>query len=235
MRCQAWPLGRTTAIVVANFGGSVQRLTALATATLAYSCGVAAATPPTPVPVGLAQVTSSSCSRVGIATAAMGFLLSAERTTLRRHAAPMASQETAADTGLLLCRIDFQVAPRPVRAEEGSAVPGATRRWTADGFSFAEMILVDARPNLKQPANSGIVLAWIRYPTSGEESVLLGRGKGVWDCEKRRLAMWVGSEQSAADEAEARQVAGGQCRRRPNNTTIRRYSQRALLCGRPRS
>jgi len=122
-----------------------------------------------------------------------------------------------------------------MRAEEGSAVPGATRRWTADGFSLAEMILVDARPNPKQPANSGIVLAWIRYPTSGEEGVLLGRAKGVWDCEKRRLAMWVGSEQLVTDEAEARQTAGGQCRRRPNNTTIRRYDQRAVLCGRPRS
>jgi hypothetical protein len=122
-----------------------------------------------------------------------------------------------------------------IRAEEGAGIPRAARSWTADGFSLAAMILVDARPNTQEPANSGLAIAWIRYPDSGQDPVLLGRGKGVWDCEKRRLAMWVGSEGTVADEAAAREIAAGQCRRRPNNAVIRRFNQQALLCGKPRA
>jgi len=122
-----------------------------------------------------------------------------------------------------------------IRAEDGVGIPRAARNWTSDGFSLTEMILVDARPNAREPANSGIAIAWIRYPDSGEGQVLLGRGKGVWDCERHRLAMWVGSERPVADEAAAREIAAGQCRRRPNNTAIRRFNQQASLCGKPRT
>ncbi len=122
-----------------------------------------------------------------------------------------------------------------IRVEDGAGIPSAVRKWTADGFSLAEMILVDARPNAREPANAGIAIDWIRYPDSGEGQVLLGRGKGVWDCERRQLAMWVGSERPVEDEAAAREIAAGQCRHRPNNTIIRRFNQRATLCGKPRT
>ena len=121
-----------------------------------------------------------------------------------------------------------------VRARDGAGLPAATRAWTADGLRLVEVVLIDARPSRRRPAESGVAIAWIRYPGDGAGGVRLGRGKAVFDCERRRLAMWYGGELSVADEAAARELAENQCRTRAGNTTLRRYGQQGVLCGFPR-
>lgn len=192
----------------------------------------AAALIPDPTPVDVTRARQLSCTRAGIATGLMAF---AGLVNQRRFGAtrllwlPKRRLPTPAFFGVVAINGDRA----RIRADRGAQIPAAARSWVADSFPLVEMIHIDARPSRRQPANSGLAIAWVRYPTDGSEGVRLGRGKGVWDCEKRRLAMWYGSETLVADEAEARDLAAGQCRRRRENSTVRRYGQTALLCGLP--
>jgi hypothetical protein len=125
----------------------------------------------------------------------------------------------------------FAILGRGIRAERGPDVPAAVRRWVADGGRHLELILVDPRVNERQPANYGLTFAWF---ANSPGFALLGEGKGVWDCEKRRIAMFVGGERRVVSEADAREALSGRCgsRRRP---VIRLYGQDVILCGAARN
>lgn len=188
---------------------------------------------PYPTPVDVTKARQLPCTRGGIGTGLMAF---AGLVNQRRFGAtrllwlPKRRLPTPAFFRIVAVNGDRA----RVRADLGVELPAAARSWVADGLPLVEMIHIDTRPNRRQPANSGIVIAWARFPSDGTEGLRLGRGKGVWDCEKRRIAMWFGSEIPVADEAEARNIAAGQCRHRRGNSTLHRYGQTALLCGLPR-
>jgi hypothetical protein len=211
------------AIVGAVLAGTVGGKAAVAASTNA----------PTPTPVDVTRARGLPCTRVGIGTALMAFagLVNERRFGETRLLwLPKKRLPTPAFFG-----VPAIAGNRPVvRARDGTELAAATRSWVADEFPLVEVVLVDARPSRRKPAGSGAAIAWIRYSSDPADGVRLGRGKGVFDCEKQRLAMWYGGEQHLTDEESARDLAGNQCRRRRTNTTLRRYGQRAVLCGFPR-
>jgi hypothetical protein len=115
------------------------------------------------------------------------------------------------------------------RADRGRELPGAVARWVRDGRTLLEVIKIDPRVDRKRPARSGYAVNWIRSRADGSD-IVLGTGKGVWDCQKRRLAMFYGSERVVADEVAAREAVAGQCRQRAQ-FAFARYGQDAVLCG----
>jgi hypothetical protein len=130
----------------------------------------------------------------------------------------------------------FAILGRNIRADRGADVPAAARRWVGDCRRHVELIQIDARVNEREPANS-----WFRMarPASSPGFALLGEGKGVWDCERRRIAMFVGSERRSAagttieSEEDARRAISGRCGRRPK-PLVRLHGQGVVLCAAPR-
>jgi hypothetical protein len=188
---------------------------------------------PDPSPVDVAAARRLPCTRAGIGTALMAFagLVNEQRFGATRLVwLPRKRLPTPAFFG-----VPSIAGNRPeIRARRGAELAAATQAWVADGFRLVEVIHIDARPSRREPAGSGAAIAWVRSTGDPADGVLLGRGKGVFDCEKQRVAMWYGGERQVADETSARELAGGQCRTRPRNTTLRRYGQTAVLCGLPR-
>jgi hypothetical protein len=128
----------------------------------------------------------------------------------------------------------FSILGRNIRVSRGVEVPAAARRWVARGMRNVELLQIDPRVNEREPANYGFTMAWF---ASSASVGYLGEGKGVWDCEKRKIAMFVGSERRisaaaatlAESKAVARQEIAGRCGRRPR-PIVRLYEQDVALC-----
>jgi hypothetical protein len=129
----------------------------------------------------------------------------------------------------------FAILGRNIRADRGADVPAAARRWVAG--RHVELIQIDPRVNERQPSNYGFSMAWF---ASSPGYALLGEGKGVWDCEMRRIAMFVGGETGLVPgtqtriktEADARRAITGRCGNR-TRPLVRLYGQDVVLCGAP--
>jgi hypothetical protein len=197
--------------------------TAVATSTEARAPSGAA-----PPRVSVADALALPCTRTGMATAVMAFTALLRERRCNDAARLWLPKRRLPTPGFLWVH---PIAGGLVRATRGAAIPAAARRWIGTDYTEIEVIQIDTRPAAKRPAASGYSVAWVRsQPGRPDSGVVLGEGKGVWDCEKRRLAMFVGSERSAADEATARAEISGRCGRR-SRTTLTRYGQRALFCG----
>jgi len=134
----------------------------------------------------------------------------------------------------------FAILGRNIRAARGAEVPVAARRWADGGRRHVELLQIDPRVNERESANYGYAMAWFAQAPG---SAWLGEGKGVWDCERRRIAMFVGSERSSAGpptnapietEEDARAAVAGRCGRRARHV-VRVAEQDVVLCGPVRS
>jgi hypothetical protein len=130
----------------------------------------------------------------------------------------------------------FAILGRNIRADRGVDVPAAARRWVGAG-RHVELIQIDPHVNVRQPSDYGFAMAWF---ASSPGYALLGEGKGVWDCEMGRIAMFVGGEMGFVpgtqtrlkSEADARRAISGRCGKRPR-PLVRLYGQDVVLCGAP--
>lgn len=193
------------------------------TAAALLAVGAAGAAPPR---VDVRAVQALPCTRPGIATSLMAFLA-------------LANERRFADTRLLW--LPKRRLPTPgffavrmerglIRENFGRDIPDGVARWFRRS-GVAQVLMLDPRVNRAEPANNGYALDWIRLNAAGV--LVYGTAKGVWDCEKRRIAMFVGSEQPHFEGDDPRAVARGHCGRRPVSAFVR-YGQRALMCALPR-
>jgi hypothetical protein len=170
-----------------------------------------------------ALVRAQPCSRAGIATALMG------------HFGLMEERRFAALAGIWLPKarlpdyayvLFVTVNGRTLRTKSGAQIPRLAAQWMSSGGERAGVVAVDAYPAPKEPRRSGFAVWWIRQ---SDGDVVLGAGKGVWDCEQHRLGRIVGSERTATSEAAARADARSHCGRR-GSTLLLRFGQLAALC-----
>jgi hypothetical protein len=165
----------------------------------------------------------ASCTRMAIANPVIDFFSLVD---LRRFAAverlwlPRKRLETPGFFNL-------GTGSRTIRADRGSIVPLAARRWLEIGPPTLRVILLDPRPAPADPARSGYSVVWMR--SGGDGSVMLGRGKGVWDCSRRRIAMLVGSERPFPSEEAAKASIGRPCGKR-GTTAYNRGQHQLHLC-----
>lgn len=175
--------------------------------------------------VDVREAQSQPCTREGVATSVMAFfgLLEEGRfgsTRLLWLPRPRLSYAYIAYVGA-----NGQL----LRARRSAEMPALSQRWMSAGGALTEVIAVDVRINRSRPLNNGYSVWWIRKTKDGSELVL-GSGKGVWDCERRRIGRLVGSERAFESEEAARREADGHCGRR-GSRTFSRYGQIAALCG----
>jgi hypothetical protein len=174
--------------------------------------------------VDVREAQSQRCTREGVATSLMAYfgLLEERRfgatrlLWLPRPRLPYAYVVYVVANGRLL------------RTRRGAELPAVSERWMSAGGPLTEVVGVDVRINRRQPRNNGYAVWWIRKSDDGSELVL-GSGKGVWDCERRRIGRLVGSERAAESEEAARREPAGHCGRR-GSTVFSRYGQTAALC-----
>ena len=166
------------------------------------------------------------CTRAGIATSLMAFFALANERRFSATRELWLPKRRLPTPGFFAVRMERGL----VREHLGRDVPDGVRRWFR-GSGVAEVLMVDPRVNRAEPPNNGYAVDWIRPNAAGV--LVYGTAKGVWDCEKRRIAMFIGSEQPHFEGDDPRAVARGHCGRRPVSAFVR-FGQRALMCALPR-
>jgi hypothetical protein len=120
---------------------------------------------------------------------------------------------------------------RPIRAERPGELPAATQTWRADRFQELSVSVLNPYVSRKPRTSSGYGVAWTRTDP-GDGSIRFGKGKGVWDCETRRIAQFFGQEVTITADELARETAlalRSYCGRR-GSRPFTRYGQTAALC-----
>ncbi len=164
------------------------------------------------------------CTREGLATGVSAF---AALVTAGRHDA---TRTVWLPRRVVPTPVFFSVSTRGrgrAWADRGADVPAGVRRWTRDGRVVVRLRTVTAYPRPQAPARSSFAVVWTRHPPGAADGdrVLLGTGKGGWDCSRRRLSMFCCAERLVPVEV-ARRVAtcphGG--------TPLRRFGQAPVVC-----
>jgi hypothetical protein len=176
--------------------------------------------------VDLEEARAQPCTRTGIATSLMAFFgLLAERRFYATRLLWLPRPRLPYYAYILFVYPDGQPL---LRTRRGVEMPVLAQAWVSSGGTLAEVIAVDPNVNRKTPRASGFAIQWIRKAPDGSELVL-GSGKGLWDCERRQIGRLVGSERPVESEADVRVDEARRCGRR-GYTAIRRYGQTAALC-----
>jgi hypothetical protein len=175
--------------------------------------------------VDVREARAQPCTRAGVATSVMAYFGLLEERRFPATRLLWLPRPRLQYAYVVYVHANGQV----LRARRGAELPGLSQRWMAAGGPLTEVVAVDVRINRREPLNNGYAVWWIRKADDGTELVL-GSGKGVWDCERRQIGRLVGSERTVESEEGARVEAAGHCGRR-GSTPIRRYGQTAALCG----
>jgi hypothetical protein len=176
--------------------------------------------------VDLEEARAQPCTRAGIATSLMAFFgLLEERRFYATRLLWLPRPRVPFYAYVLFVHPDGQPL---LRTRRGAEMPALSQTWMSSGGTLAEVIAVGATVNRKTPRASGFAVHWIRKASDGSELVL-GSGKGLWDCERRQIGRLVGSERPVESEAAVRVDEARRCGRR-GYTAIRRYGQTAALC-----
>ena len=176
------------------------------------------------------SLSSSTCSRAAIARSVVDFIALVDARRFDRVERLWLPRRRLATPGFF----NLGTGPRTFRATLGADVPRAARPdGSISGLPRLRLVLLDPRPAPEEPARSGYSLIWIRF-ANDSESVTLGRAKGVWDCPRRRIAMFVGSERPFATKTAALASLGRPCGAR-GLVPYARAGQRLVLCGAPRA
>jgi hypothetical protein len=175
--------------------------------------------------VDVAAVERAPCTRAGIAQSVLAFVGLVHEG--RYAATPRLWVPKRLPTPAFF-RI---VRGRSIRAEQPRELAAATRTWRADRFQELEVVVINPYVARKPGQSSGYGVAWTRTDRA-DGSLRFGKGKGVWDCETRRIAQFFGQEISiGADElaGELSLALSNYCGRR-GSRHFRRYGQTAALC-----
>lgn len=190
--------------------------------TTVAACGLAAAGLASATVARSSPASAPSCTRTGIASSVLAYVDAVADRRFARAKSLWLPRRRLPTPGFFW----LETGGTHITARVGAGLPAAFERWVgADGELRA--ILLDPRPSPRKPASSGFTLEWFRTASA---TPLLGTAKGVFDCEKSRVAMFVGSERPVENEAAATEAVAGTCGRR-GGSSFSRYGQAVRLCG----
>jgi hypothetical protein len=202
--------------------------TTLALAGVALALGLGFAGVESGDRVGLTEARAQPCTQRGVATSVMAFFGLLEERRFYATRLLWLPRPRLPYAYVLYLHANSEL----LRTRLGSEIPGLAQRWLGAGGELTEVVLIDPHVNRKDPRATGYAVWWIRKARDDGELVL-GTGKGVWDCEKDRIGRLVGSERPFESDEAARAEASGRCGRR-GFTALRRYGQAANVCNPPR-
>jgi hypothetical protein len=177
--------------------------------------------------VRIAAVRAQPCTRAGIATGVMAhFGLMNERRFAALRDLWLPKSRYAFYAYVLFVTANGET----LRTKLGADLPRLAEGWAAT--DKAEVVGIDPRVDAKDSRRSAFAATWLRRNDDGS-AVVVGTGKGLWDCEQHRLGRLVGGERTASSEEAARAEGAADCGRR-GSTMFRRFGQVAALCRLPR-